>query len=131
MLSSARWKNSVQQEHERAEEQHAAVADLADREVGDERPDERTDRAARRDDAEQALALLLREQLEQEAPEHRHDEQVQHADEHVEERARRDVALIGLQHQADDGERDGDAAVDPGQEHAAAGTCRPGSRRSG
>ena len=87
-------------EQERGEEQHAAVADGPHGDVGDQRARQGPGSRPCRNDAEEAPGLLGREELEQETPEHRNDEQVEDADEDVEE-LRDDEAALAAQGDAD------------------------------
>ena len=102
------------------EVQDARVADAGDEQPGKRRADERTECAACGDHTEQAARLTAVEELEQEAPEDRHQEQVQHADPDIEEHADPQITRIGLEGGADRRQRQRHHPVDAGQQQAAA-----------
>ena len=107
------------EEHRGAEEQDAGNSHLIDDAVGDERPDERARGAAGGDEAEQALGLFAPEQLEQETPEHRDQEEIDDTDADVENASDDHVLRIGAKHEAGGGERNRHGAVDGGHQRRA------------
>ncbi len=106
-------------EQGRADEQDPFFADALHREVRDQGADERSGAAARSDHAEQALRLPAVEDLEQEAPEHGDQEQVDDTDEDVERLADERIDVARAELHSDGREHDSDDSVDPWQERAA------------
>ena len=67
-------------EEDRGEQEHAGRAQRAGEEPRAGRPGDRPQAAARGDPAEEAAPLIGREQIGHEAPEHRHDQEVEHGE---------------------------------------------------
>ncbi len=105
--------------HRRTEEEHALVADPSHGQVGEERPEQRACRAPGGDNREQPLGLAAVEQLDEKAPEHRQQEQVQDADEDVEELSGGNARLLAAERESDEHQRHRDQTVGPRQEDTA------------
>jgi hypothetical protein len=87
---------------------------------GDGRPDGRARGAAHGDERDQPLRLIAGQHLDDEAPEHRHQQQVDDADAHVEHARQHGVRRIGRERRRRERECDRERAIDGRQQHGAA-----------